>query len=249
MTSYANPAVYKCPACQSLLLRERLRSMNTYGVTFWSDGDATFSRLPSRSPLIRCPSCPAVFWQDDLSPIGELPKKPLPQEPMGWLMRKLIQWGGDEHGDIQTQRDWDAAPALWRAAEYDRTLEYGDLRQALNELRGPDSEREVYVRRRIWWLANDDRRIYENGKRASTQPLVLRSKAKENMLRLVELHEQAGSGIVDRAELLRQMGRFDEAVQLLASASPDQIGARGEKIRRWALAKDADLKMLGQAGY
>lgn len=249
MTSYANPAVYQCPACQGLLLRERLRSFNTYGVTFWSDGDATFSRLPSHSPLIRCPSCTAVFWEDDLHPIGELPKRPLPQEPMGWFMRKVIQWAGDEHGDIQAQRDWDAAPVEWRAAEYVRTLEYGDLRQALAELQGQDCAREIYIRRRIWWLANDSRRIRASGKRAAMPPLVLRSKAREDMLRLLELHEQASSGIVDRAELLRQMGCFDEVVQLLASVPPDQIGVRGEKIRDWALAHDAELKMLGQAGY
>ena len=249
MTSYATPAVYQCPACQGLLLRERLRSMNTYGVTFWSDGDATFSRLPSRSPLIRCPSCPAVFWQDDLHPIGKLPKRPLPQEPMGWLLRRLVQWGGDEHGDIQTQRDWDEAPVEWRTAEYDKTLEYDDLLQALRELNGPNGEREVYIRRRIWWLANDRSRVYASGKRAPFPPLALRSKMRENILRMIELHEQSGFGVVERAELLRQMGRFDDAVQVLTAAPPCITSERGAKIMGWALGKDPALKMLGQNGY
>jgi hypothetical protein len=223
--------------------------MNTYGVTFWSDGDATFSRLPSRSPLIRCPSCPAVFWQDDLHPVGELPKKPLPQEPVGWFLRKLIQWGGDEHGELQAQRDWDAAPAEWRAAKCDRMLEYVDLCDALNAHHRLDQARELFIRRRIWWIANDRSRVYASGKRAPFPPLALHTKAMENMRRMVELHEQAGSGVVERAELLRQMGRFDEVTKLLNAASTNEIGERGEKIKGWALAKDPGLKTLGQPEY
>lgn len=223
--------------------------MNTYGVTFWSDGDATFSRLPSRSLLIRCPCCSAVHWEEDPQPTGVLPKRPLQREPMGWLMRKIIQWSGDEHGDLRTQRDWDAAPADWRAAEYDKNLEYHDLCEALNSLHHPDNARELYIRRRIWWLANDQGRIYANGERAPFPPLALHAKAKENMQRMVELHRQADSGIVERAELLRQMGAFDDAVQILTAATPDQIGERGDKIMDWALAQDPALKMLGQNGY
>ncbi|MEC5159767.1 hypothetical protein RCH08_000895 [Janthinobacterium sp. CG_S6] len=223
MTSFANPAVYQCPACQGLLLRERLRSFNTFGVTSWSDGDATFSRLPSRSPLIRCPCCPAVFWQDDVQPIGELPKKPMRRESMGWFMRMLVRLGGDENGDIQTQRDWNAAPTEWRAAEYDEELEYGDLCLALSGLRSPDHPREKFIRRRIWWLTNDCGRIYRNGKCAAEHPLVPPTAARENMLRLLELNEQEGGSLVERAELLRQMERFDDAVQLSPCVPPVPI--------------------------
>lgn len=147
-----------------------------------SDGDTTFSRLPSRSPLVRCPYCPTVFWEDDLQAIGELPKKPLPSEPMGWFLRKLIQWGGDEDGILQTHRNWGAAPPEWRAAAHDRTLEYADLCQALHDLAAPDPARELYIRRGIWWLANDRSRVFISGRRSPLPPLVLHAKAKENML-------------------------------------------------------------------
>ncbi len=66
---------------------------------------------------------------------------------------------------------------------------------------------------------------------------------------MVELHCQADSGIVECAELRRQMGAFDDAVQILTAGTPDQIGERGNKIMGWALAKDPELKMLGQNGY
>lgn len=66
---------------------------------------------------------------------------------------------------------------------------------------------------------------------------------------MVELHERAGSSYVERAELLRQMGRFDEVTKLLNVASTNEIGERGEKIKGWALAKDPGLKMLGQPEY
>lgn len=249
MTSYANPAVYQCPACQGLFLRARLRSFNTFGVTYWSDGDATFSRLPSHSPLIRCPSCPAVFWEDDLSPIGELPKEPLPQKPMGWFMRKMFEWSEPEHGQIKIQRTWNAAPAEWRAAKYDDELDYSDLCMALTTINGQDSQRAIYVRRRIWWLTNDFYRVYSTGKHAPIPPLAARTKATENMLQLAELHEQAASGLVDRAEIFRQLGRFNESITLLETASKERIAGRGEKILSWALAGDSGLKLIGQDPY
>jgi hypothetical protein len=41
------------------------------------------------------------------------------------------------------------------------------------------------------------------------------------MTRMIELHQAANNGVVERAELLRQLGRFDDAIRLLTSGAPE----------------------------
>lgn len=60
---------------------------------------------------------------------------------------------------------------------------------------------------------------------------------------MIELHGIAGSGLAERAELLRNLGQFENAINLLRSGAPE-IGSSPTAAwtLRWAKAGDADVK-------
>lgn len=250
MTSYANPAVYQCPACYGYLLRARLRSFNDYGVRYWSDGYATFSTLSTMSALVRCPSCPAVFWHADVEPIGEIPRRPMGEPRTGWLRWILGRWPYNDFNTPESLRDWDAAPPEWKDAQYDYSLSYADLSHALQEMAPGDPTREIFVRRRMWWMASDRHRIGMDGLPHRGAPDVPQAEAQENMSILLELQEADDGKTIERAELLRQLRRFDAAIDLLDNASlknaPFDLHTNqlGIDIRRWAGCGDAGVKLL-----
>jgi hypothetical protein len=69
--------------------------------------------------------------------------------------------------------------------------------------------------------------------------------AHPNVLRLLELFENDPSKQVERGELLRQLGRFDEAVEVLKAVKPDgHSEVKASKIQRLAEARHTELASL-----
>ena len=73
----------------------------------------------------------------------------------------------------------------------------------------PDKER--YVRVRAWWAGNDERR-------KTVPKLPLSQAERSNLSALIRILEKSAPGgdILMRAEALRELGRFDEVLALLA---------------------------------
>lgn len=66
-----------------------------------------------------------------------------------------------------------------------------------------------------------------------------------NSLRLLELFEHDPARQVERGELLRQLGRFDDAVAVLKAVKPDGYSeVRAIKIERLARECIAELRLL-----
>lgn len=69
--------------------------------------------------------------------------------------------------------------------------------------------------------------------------------ARANILRLLELIEHYPEEQVMRGELLRQLGRFDDAVAVLKAVKPDGYSeVKAVKIESLALAHIARLQAL-----
>lgn len=241
MTRFSAPDVYQCPKCHGYLLWAGLLSFNTYGIrTTWSDGAAPLTELLDSCAIRCCPSCSTVLWKEDLAAIGTLPRAP---RPLGPLARMLAMWGGDKHGQLRAHREWDHLPPGWKNAENGRYLEFADLQSALSGVTSSSPDREMFLRRRFWWATNDHARQRSDGSPVAEQPLVGDAERTANMVRLIELLEASECGIAERAELLRQLGRFDEAMNLLRSDAPEiRSSANAAWTLRWAKARDAELK-------
>lgn len=168
----------------------------------------------------------------------------------GWLRWIFGRWPYNDFDSPELLRDWDAAPSEWKDAQYSASLSYADLSHALQETAVGDPAREVFVRRRMWWMANDRYRIGMDGLPHRGAPDVPVADAQENMSILLELQAADDGKIIERAELLRQLRRFDAAVELLNNAFPENApfnphtNQLGIDIRHWAKCEDAGVKLL-----
>jgi hypothetical protein len=247
MTRFSDPDVHQCRDCQGYLLWPNLKSFSSYGIkTTWSDGAAPLRGMLDGSAARSCPKCRAVLWKKDLPVLGTKGSAP---RPMGNLSRKLTEWLGDKHGYVRAEDEWAAIPATWKEAEHGAPLEYTDMQRALLAMREPDRDRdqdrdrEMFLRRRVWWKTNDHIRRHPDGSRVTEKPVAPEADRQENMLRLIELHEVAGSGLAERAELLRNLGRFQDSIRLLTSGAPEiRASSTAAWTLRWAKFGEAEVK-------
>ena len=115
---------------------------------------------------------------------------------------------------LKAEEAWGAVPAEWKSAERARSLEHDDMQRAVDTT-AHSLAREIYLRRRIWWDSNDHERIRGDGTLVSNEPLTSEANRHQNMARLLALLEEADDAPMQRVDLLRMLGRFDEAISLL----------------------------------
>lgn len=169
-----------------------------------------------------------------------LPSEP---RPLGRLTRILASWNGDKDSHLRAEREWKELSPAWKVAELGRRIQYPDLQGALLALPALNTEREMFLCRRIWWATNDHIRLRSDGSRVTEVPVAPESERRANMLRMIEIHEAAGSGLAERAELLRHLGQFDDAIRLLTSGAPEiRASENAAWTLRWAKAGDDRVK-------
>jgi len=121
--------VRECSACGKHIAQSTIRSGNTFGARFWTDGKRDAPMLPDEPWLVKCPHCNTLVWIDEQKKVGEF-------DPWGSNTRD-----GDNFPDARPA----STPTL---QDYASFLEAGVS----------DKEKERYVRVRAWWAGNDLRR-------------------------------------------------------------------------------------------
>lgn len=125
-------------------------------------------------------------------------------------------------------------PRIWR----DRAFKYAEAHSALNVAEyysalGKDNQsakQERYIRTRAWWLENDDSR-----KSGEARPLS--SHEAENIMQLATLMDvSTANDLVLKIEILRELGHFDEAMNL-ANQSSDESVAKVVAIQKELIQK------------
>jgi len=221
MTRFADPEIYACPACAAYFTRSGFRSINFIGTRDWSDGAPTAWWSVGQRPLVRCSSCAALFWIEDLQPLGVRSRRP---RPIGMLERLWAEWRGDPDGRLHEERSWLQLPEGWNVAVSADTASFEDVVHVLANSDGLASDRRLWLRRCIWWTLNDRYRFVADGELAPngpTWPTAAERANMEEMLCLLEMGELASRDLVQKGELLRLLGRFDEAISVLKSVRPD----------------------------
>lgn len=243
MTRFADPAVYQCPACEKFFLRQRLASINFSCTRAWSDGAPT--AWWAQEPLVRCHACTALFWIDDLEPVGELPRKP---SDVDGLYRLLARWRGDTRGWLRAEQTWLEIPREWKAAKSVGSVDFDDVAYVLSESDGLSRSRLLWLRRTIWWTLNDRYRVRSDGSAIPNVPTMDKVQERANMQVILELLEQGEMGprdLAEKGELLRLLGRFDEAVTVLKAVPSDGYNeVRASKIERLARCGDLQVRPL-----
>jgi hypothetical protein len=242
MTRLAPPTLYQCPACAGYFKRYGFSSLFFDTVPDWSDGKNCNWWAQKSGAVGRCPNCTSIVWFEDAV---ELMPAPSESRPIGPLARVWHRITGDKRGKLREERDWLALPAGIQQAERIDGLHHAhDLIDALGALQPDALDREIHLRRRLWWSSNDHLRSLR-GVDYVALPAVAEGVAHVNAQRLLELIEHDPKGQVERGELLRQLGRFNEAVAVLKTVKPDGYSdVKAVKIERLAHADNAELSML-----
>lgn len=101
-----------------------------------------------------------------------------------------------------------------------------------------DHKKERYVRVRAWWAGNDERRT-------SPGEIPMSLCEMENLTSLAEiLDESDANSLVMKAEAMRELGRFDDALTLLARSTDGSIAQAVETIRSLSEKRDPYVRRM-----
>lgn len=201
-----------------------------------------------QEPLVRCSACAALFWLEDIEPVGIMPKT---ARPIGRFTRAWLRWRGDPRGLLQDEEEWFRAIASWGKAQYIGSVNFDDVVYVLARSRGLSRDRLLWLRNRIWWGLNDRYRTRFDGSLlpdVPTWPLAAERTNMEAILDMLRDAEVEPWNMIQQGELLRLLGRFDEAVAILKAVPADGHNeVRAVKIERLARNGDTQVRELSPA--
>ncbi len=210
--------IIECLKCRALARVPSLLSGNTIGARWWTDGKMEAMMLPQYPEITRCGACAAFYWVSDARRIGEI-----------------------DYNDDSKRRQ---IPEEWGEAEKIEELSEDEYLQAIAGGLGKPRKRELYLRTRAWWAGNDAFRTPETDKPG--QPAPPRSPAATaNLERLFKLLRT--KDITERllkAEVARELGRFDEALEILRSEFPSQYQRVVTLMQELSQAKDPMVREI-----
>ena len=176
--------------------------------------------LPDQPWLVACPHCSILVWITELEELGQLDPgfRPFLDGPSACNSHA----GGS---------------ALLKDARPFRLPTMKDFFDVLGSgLTDPKKIR--YARNRAWWAANDQRRRQTKSAPMSLQEI-------ENLEGLAAiLDDTESSEKIMKAEIMRELGRFDEALELLAGNTDPESAQAVAAIGRLAEAGDRMVREL-----
>jgi hypothetical protein len=203
-----------CPHCEARHLLPTLNSGNTFGATFWTDGHRDAPMLPQQPPLTRCHGCDHFFWVRDARKEGELSPWARAEERKAAEGAQKVRW--------------------LRESEYPEALAAGLANTP---------ERERTARTLAWWAANDARRNHTSPAPRAQEDAARFHDNLERLLALLDTKDGPSDRLM-RAEVLRELGRFEEALALLGEELPRNYEHARDVIRAACEARDANVRRL-----
>lgn len=213
--------IVACPLCHTLAKYATLLSGNTFGARVWTDGKQEAPMLPRPPAVVKCASCGGCYWLADAEKIGE-----------------LDAWGEEP----LAADDPMAPPEGWYAAEYVAEPSEAEYYAAIRSGLAQDPQQERALRIFAWWRSNDLHRDVDEEQIADPAS---RSEREENLLALLPL--LVGDGDQDhvmRGEVLRELGRWNEADDALRQVTSPELAAAVEQIRSLCHAGDSLVREL-----
>ena len=103
--------------------------------------------------------------------------------------------------------------------------------------KGPETlEKERYIRLRAWWAGNDTRRIKE---------IEISATEASNLTALAKLLNESDSrDLIMKAEIMRELGRFDDARALLARPVDQNLSQAVEIIKALVEKNDPYVRVM-----
>lgn len=177
----------------------------------------------------------AIFWTD-----GKREAPMLPDEP--WLRKSssegILFWS-DECEEIG-QVDFfsgEEGNSEWDNLEFAEEPDEADYVAAIRNQIANTKEKLRYIRMRLWWSGNDRIRRKELTR--------LPQEHSQNLSEFASLlSEEDPNQRLMKAEVLRELSRFDEALQLLEGVFPEDYQHAVQRIRELASSKESQVATL-----
>lgn len=216
--------IRECPHCSQLIRQCSLASSNTFGARYWTDGKQEAPGCPDLPRVVKCPDCGEVFWFFDAVQVGEIPS-PL---KAALKRRESNETDVDEEEAYPSARD----PKLPSEEEY----------VAFAGAPGVDREKELYARVWAWWISND---LVREGGTNSDSLTALSQERIENLEALAALLEDRDANQrIMKAEIARELGRFEAAEALIEAEFPPQFADAIATIRSLCAGRDRVVKEI-----
>ena len=211
--------IIACPKCRGLASYVTLLSGNSLGAWAWTDGRVFAPMNPRPPAVVSCVHCGECYWRAAAKRVV------------------TINWH-----DCDGQR---IDPA-WRAAKDVCEPTEEEYYQAIANGLATDLKQERSLRILAWWRRNDAFRILGKLEKAARAPAQCKPSPplpwRENLAALLPLLDEGkNNDCLMKAEVLRQLGDFEAAKQVLDRIDLD----KAEKVAEFiGLLKAEELRKL-----
>lgn len=234
--------ILQCPESGKFFSLSTIGSGNTFGGTIWSDGYAHFPMLPSTPEIGRCGEQGKFFWVAEAAVVGQFKPREHTNIPPEW--RDAYQMGS-----LSAKGYLDAlAEGVARNRKEELHLRKQAWWAANDRFRVP----EIEIQRKRMSVEDFERRranaagtskgasvpsdLPTTANRTKTVnpipgPFPPGTTARDNLERIVDLLSlDDANERLQKAEALRELGRFEEAQQILQSPFPAQMQGVARQI-------------------
>ena len=208
--------IVACPKCKGLAKYMTLASGNTFGARVWTDGKEVAPMLPRPPAVVKCRHCEACYWLSEAEEIGAVDR-----------------WSGEN------QR---VDPA-WTAAERVQEPTEEEYYRAVASGLATNPEQERWLRILAWWRSNDALRE-DRGVRGRPAPRSAGTWTKNLEALLLLLDEGDEDDALMKAEVLRELGRFEPATQVLNGVRSSEAAAVVRQLRSLCDTGDTHVREL-----
>lgn len=194
--------VIACPHCGALSRVFSLISGNTCGASHWTDGKMIAPMLPEPPQITKCHHCEAIYWTAEANTVGELSLESSIKDPI--------------------PESWSNAPRIEELSE-------SEYYEAIERGLGDTPEKEKHLRILAWWRSNDPFR--KPGGREDVSAEKRSSGWIENLNALFNFLDKSDQKeLLMKAEITREMGNFEAALELLKDVTDHTLHATKTRI-------------------
>jgi hypothetical protein len=194
-------------------------SGNTFGARVWTDGKQVAPMLPRPPAVVKCRHCQECYWLSEAEEVGV-----------------VDQWS---EGGKQVDPAWATAAEVLEPTE-------GEYHRALASGLATTPEQERNLRVLAWWRSNDafrgDPAVHV---RRATRGSAKRRENLEVLARLLDEGDE--SDCLMKAEVLRELGKFEAAKQILSRVGSSEVAAVVRQLRSLCDAEDTYVRELHSA--
>jgi hypothetical protein len=207
--------IVACPDCGALAYYRALVSGNTLGTVGWTDGRQYAPMMVEPPAVVKCHACARCYWLADAEEIGVVARDFRTKEPV---------------------------PEAWRDAAEVKEPSANEYLDAIEAGLAKDEAGEKWLRVLAWWRGNDSVREWRFP--IEDIPAASPDGFRRNLLRLADLlTDDNDNDRLMRAEVLRELGDFAAAVQVLREVS-GECGWVADQLRSYCTAKDTRVHRL-----